>query len=350
MIHRSSIRSLTLPAIAGAMFAAVFTIPAVGALVTTNLFTQLDGSNLSAGAVSNWADQKFDEDGTATNNHQDFGQATTGNQPTAVANFTMPNGTNHTIVDFTRGSVTSSNNSNTGSHYLRGRTGGDVVNGFGGADSAYEVANGLSWFAVFRSDIVTTSTTSNNERQQRQGVLYSSYDSLIDFGTRYINTSGGGGTEQTAELFNAARDGVGGDELGNFYGDVASPASWYITGAVWDLSLGSLTSRFISELQVTLNDDHTLDPWTTPLPTHLSSFLGAISVPGTASWALDGQIAEVLIYNAALSGADFNAVMGYLNGKYFIVPEASPVWFGGLACGAFGLVHIGRRLRKRWAA
>jgi hypothetical protein len=71
-------------------------------------------------------------------------------------------------------------------------------------------------------------------------------------------------------------------------------------------------------------------------------FMGIASVPGTGSQALDGQIAELLVYNAALPQDDFDSVVSYLNNKY-LVPEPSSF----VLLGFTGLSLIGWARRRR---
>ena len=318
-----------------------FSPSGAGPIYTTNLFVQLDGTNLGAdgSAISSWVDQKTDEDGTATDNHQDFGQTTTAKQPTARL-MTMPNGSIQKVVEFNRGLAGSSaNSSSTTSDFLQSSTGG-LGAAFGGADTAWESGgtagdDGMSYFIVYKSRVVTTSGPNASQSQTPLNVAYSNGS---NWGTAYT-TAAGGTIATRPDLFNACaiREHSKSTSL---FGDVAATASWYISGVSWNLDTGVTYSTILQEDQAIKNETLNSGVFTASNGTHTSTFLGAGTTATTNGRHLDGWIAEVLVYKGALSQDDMNSVVQYLDVKY-LIPE--PWSFELVSVAGIGLMLVARR-------
>ncbi|MCC6124060.1 MAG: PEP-CTERM sorting domain-containing protein [Pirellulales bacterium] len=327
-------------------------------LITSSLFVQLDADStsnfvLNGSAVNVWIDKATDgSEGT----HQDFGNNAAANQPALVTGVTMPNGAVRNVVDFTRGAISSSssNSSTTSSDFLVSKVGGASGAFSPGGDAAYSPggtagADGLSWFMVFKSDIITHPVgSSNRHRQARQTLLVSNTSDTAIVNTMTAAMTEGGTTDPDVSLYSAGRDSLGiqsAYETGDAEG--ALTANWYILGTSWDLDSGVLVSRiFQQDGTDTGYVTHSVNAaWTTALPVNTETIIGqrfSTAVNGT-NYAFDGQMAEVLIYHAALNQTDMTTVVDYLNQKYFVIPEPSISIM--LGCAGIGLALFLRRRR-----
>ena len=355
--------------------------------VTDGLFIQLDGSNLGDNAtrVGIWSDQAINEDDSPTNNHQDFGSVNIGqgnlpDQRPVVLVTQMPGGSSHKTLNFVRGALpdppvgtnvsglptssrlTSSLNGEvvvlTGDHNDDGRVdaadyvtwrddpannGGDQgyidwraqfgkISFTAGGDPAYVIGgtpdpDGISWFTVFKNRTVVAPPAGSplgSQRQNRAIIYGGNYQATAGLTTTSFSEDGGAPGDNVPDAWQNVRtptlDGVNhltGNNTGN----------WYISGMSWNMDTGAVQSRYLREGATTLDLTTDSGIWTESTGTHTQSFMGANSVSATSNniSALDGQIAEVLFYKKALNGTDFDAVMAYLNTKYFAAPAGSQI-------------------------
>jgi hypothetical protein len=323
---------------------------------TTGLFVNLNADNatrFSLGGANNdkvavWLD--LATDGITEGTFQNFGNPAELNQPNYISNFVMPNGLPMGVVDFDRGPVPDSpssarpQNSHAESDWLVSQMGGASGPFVGGGDPAYEIGDtpavpdGLSFFVVWKTDIVTnrvpdSDSSSNDARKARQTIL-ASVDANPLLSPQYGREIG----EDTLTTVN-----VGSNTVPNHYSHIRNQLhptdgggfgslnpplvdvtpNWYISAVSANNELGGAT------LFRTLQSDGT-DTGTTSLGSSDFSTLGegavhAMTLIGqavnnataTSSRAFDGQLAEILIYNTALTEMEFGDIFSYLNDKYF---------------------------------
>lgn len=306
-------------------------------LVTGGLFVDLDGSNLGdpGSPVAVWVDKATDlSNGTI----QDFGQENVGNRPT-VASVLMPNNSIHKVVDFNRGTVSGSGSSTSGSQYLVSNLNGATGAFAAGGDPAYQLGgtagdDGLSFFIVYQSDVTTNPTGGGNvARQGRQTMFTSNHDGGMS--NSLVVATGGDDSDGVPNHFSQIR-GEGPGFSGLFAGESDITPNWYISAISWDLDSGDALSRHLQHDGTDTGNLPIADAgWTSAFGAHLQAILGqAADSTGTGNRAFDGRIAELLIYNSALSEADMNGVVSYLNAKYF-VPEP-----GSIVMASFGLIAM----------
>jgi hypothetical protein len=196
-------------------------------------------------------------------------------------------------------------------------------------DGAMDTLN-LSWFVVGRSPDVGP-----EQSFARMGIVGRTflYGTFID--TQAINNAGTVHAREhlggTSWAFRSTRDNDPG--LNN---DVA-----YIIGGFWDGEGSGLleTRRFGSD--GSSFQESVSSPASTAVPVEFDTMrIGNHAVVGGTP--LNGDIAEILIYNTFLNAEDRAAVVSYLNSKYGI-PEPSSVVL--LALGGFALAMFGCRRR-----
>jgi hypothetical protein len=325
-----------------AVFSCLLSAPALAApVITSNLLVDLNGDATtnfltSSGKIQAWYDAA--NDGSAAT-QQDYGlgaSVLTARAPNLTSSFAMPNGTSHAIVDFDRGSVTGTNSGGTTSDYLESKVGGEARQiTYGGAftqggDTAYDNLTGISWFTVVNTDLSAQAADGATNSSGRQQVIRSNTsDSTTRWGSYFLDTANGTvgtpdefDTDFTPEIQSAAR---GGDNVGNptNFGPDAPANQWYIVANSYDAVTGAYTSRFLDQAG---NDTglvtQTLVADPAGIGTHVRTSIGRLPTNPADSGGnyLDGQMAELLIYNSALSNADLNSVVTYLNEKYLINP------------------------------
>jgi hypothetical protein len=286
----------------------------------------LDGSSVlsSGGVVQVW----YDQAGATAADQQDYGVAPGSARSPALVNVQMPNNTFHDVVDFTPAAAPNSD-------FLSSKSGGTVrTTTFGdpfapGSDAAYDSPTGLTWIMVFQNENAALGSRSFFRGDYVQPAV-----STVDIGA-FMSSSGFG--------VNARNDAAA---SGNQITPIASNFNdWYILGGVLDLAADTLQGRLLRQDQTsTTFPALPASLGTTTYAAHVLMTLGSTTQTGSSqdSQAMDGKIAEFLIFNKALSDAEYAQVQGYLNNKYF-VPEPSAYV---LACfGLFGAAWL-RKARR----
>ncbi|MEX0643072.1 MAG: sialidase family protein [Pirellulales bacterium] len=330
--------------------------------VTANLLVNLNGNSVSnfvsdGSLVQVWKD--LEENGIEAS-RQDFGQSDTDRQPTLLAATAVPNtattSIRYNLLQFDRSaSANNGRSSGTDSDLLKGKDAATPrpVN-YGdsftvGPDAAYEAANaptGVTWFVVYRS---TDDTVINNNNGLQGGTSTSRWGQQAIVDAQYSDGSIPGGGKNNWGLF--AADGTDADthvNLLNHIRDIAgneidhpnesidngtsanmSVSTWYMAANSYDpvngIFCSVVTTPDGSGGIATLVDLTTTN--TALVNTHgigdgqenLNIALGELAhaAGGNNDWSFDGLLAEVLIYNTALSTTDFDLVADYLNDKYF---------------------------------
>lgn len=153
--------------------------------------------------------------------------------------------------------------------------------------------------------------------------------------------------------FNWGAFGNSGDSLvfhgrgGSFQGASVNVPSgeWLVFTGVLDGSAGTDNVINTVELLETGASATTTTTGALTFGTHQRTTIGARPDFAAGDW-LDGEIAELLVYNTALSGVQQAAVQDYLRTKFSAVPEPS-TWALGLM-GFIGLLLVnGRRQRRK---
>ncbi|MBN2577761.1 MAG: autotransporter-associated beta strand repeat-containing protein [Pirellulales bacterium] len=287
---------------------------------------RLDGSSVaeSGGLVQVWYDQAFTV-GNENATQQDFGVESTqiDNMPMLTSHAFATDTMN--VLDFDRGTTTKS--SSPTSDYLSSKLGGQARTAtFGdgftpGADSAYDtVSDGLSWFIVFKDDIVTSSGSggSSTGRQTLFRTISTNYTTDL-WGSATQDTGNDPDTDQV-EMFSQVRTSSG--AVNHISANITS--QWYIIGSSWDPVTGAFTTVMYDETGSQVGSFSSNTATNSDTATHVLSRIGLLpsaTVPpgsNSSSYAFDGQMAEILVYDTALDSAGMTAVTDYLNEKYFL--------------------------------
>jgi hypothetical protein len=249
--------------------------------VTNNLLVALQSSSAMKdgdGGVAIWPDA------ASLGGWQDFSQIATNNRPVIIST-NMPNGKTLPVLDFTQANV----------HHLEL-----------GATPTFET-NTLTWFAVFKPDMAGAGNT--------RTLLSSAYTD-VDYlwGTLISGTTG---------AFTSFSRTSGGTMMSaSFQPDVSN--QWFVMSGTWNGRSESLNGNAAqSVIGRLLAQDR--KPYANATVTgvnalpagHRMTRIGRLSGGEDTSRLFDGQMAELLIYNTALSAADADAVMEYLDLKYF---------------------------------
>jgi hypothetical protein len=300
--------------------------------ITAGLFVELNGENLTtAAALSIWTDQQSSSPGT----FQNFVQSDAFRQPSAVLNHVMPNSLEANVVNFARGPYSANQNSNnnansTRTDFLRSVAGGDNNSTTIGTDTAYEL-NKLTYFVVFQLNLADT----NTDRRPQQSVLSSDYTDVSSAYATVTHNAGydANGGPLTAggqpDLYSAVRGNPGATELGAGVADVPV-GTWYIAATSWDTDSGDARMVLYDHLGNVTERSLNTGSFVDGLDGHLNTSLGAgtnTGGSGTRMQGLEGNIAELLMYDTALGTTDMNKVINYLNTKYFgaatVLPEGA---------------------------
>jgi hypothetical protein len=251
--------------------------------VTNNLLVALQGSSsmtTAGGGVAIWPDS------APLGGWQDFSQTVTDNQPVLVT-ADLPNGHAFPVLDFTQSNL---------NHLELGVT------------PSLET-NTLTWFVVFKPDMAGVGNT--------RTLLSSAYTD-VDYlwGTLISGTTG---------AFTSFSRTSGGTMMSAAFQPAVSN-QWFAMSGIWNGTAEALNGNGVQSLiGRLLAQDRT--PYANATVTgvnalpsgHRMTRIGRLSGGEDTSRLFDGQMAELLIYNTALSAADADAVMEYLDRKYFTV-------------------------------
>ncbi|MEX0642642.1 MAG: PEP-CTERM sorting domain-containing protein [Pirellulales bacterium] len=293
--------------------------------VTDGLFVELNGENLSAGALTTWQDQANDGN---VGTYQNYVQTTATRQPSVVLDVTMPNGLTANVVTFDRGTTTGTNNSSTNSDYLRSVAGGDNTSTTVGADPAYKLS-ALTYFTVFQSTLTPALAGDARDNQMVIGANHTGANATWVTQTLRDGYDPDGALLApggTPDLYSAIRDDpVLLGQVGRGTGGSVQNR-WYIAATSWDIANGGTRIVIRDDQGNVVDKAFTVNAFPSGLNDHIMTTLGAHSsgsnTPSTTTGqGLTGGIAELLIYNTALDESEMNDVLGYLNNKYFV---ASP--------------------------
>nr|MDA3925784.1 hypothetical protein [Kiritimatiellia bacterium] len=257
--------------------------------VTNNLLVALQGSSSltnSDGSVSVWADN------ASLGGWQDFSQSVSDDQPWLLTT-NMPNGQPFTILDFAESEAP----------YLEL-----------GETSAL-VTNTLTWFTVFRPEKAGGGTT-RSILCTAGAVETAGGPSVQDY--QWGSFMNGG--DAAARLF--VRNSEAAMKTADFLPDNTN--QWFVmcgnwngtTGAMNGNAAGTLTGRLLAEDRTAFNNIVITDT-DADVVSHIMTRIGRLANIYDNTRVFDGQIAEILIYNTALSSPDTEAVMEYLDLKYF---------------------------------
>jgi hypothetical protein len=318
--------------------------------------------------VMSWYDQLVDNTDatTLTATAQDFGQDIIARRP-SLTQVQMPSGRSHWVVDLQGGppvptlaeaenydylankvataprttdntiAVTASQTVPTGGFNagLTPNSSGIYPGSPGHGDPAFE-NNGVSWAVVVRthSDIITTPAFSNQHilvsGSAWHGQNHRSFFADVAPDDNVFNLRAGTREGSQGSTTNAPVDGPN-----------VTAETWYITAmSSGDFDNLFASNNFTAKVLKAGDDVGTMTGTLTrtalsignPLSGNIGMRIGLPnlnnSTSNTIPW-LNGQIAEVLIWNTKLSEADLQSVVVELNNKYFVPAAAQPGDFNG---------------------
>ncbi|WP_442482425.1 hypothetical protein [Aeoliella sp. SH292] len=296
--------------------------------VTSDLLIQLDGTNttLVSGGVQEWNNQV-----SVAGSPASFTAPASGNRPALLTAETMPNGSQHNVLSFSKGgSGTSAPSISTGDHLAAGPS------------VAFNDLKTLTVFTVFKTNSLAPAGNSVGQKEQvvfgSNHFVPSTASSTIGWSHTIEDDFDSAATgDQPALMPQFRQSGALNEPFTD--PDLApasvSPATWYVVASRFNgsevdvngLSAFSTTSMVLTpgtspNSLITAVKSRTAmgeHEWTD----HVRFTIGknpATSGGSSTRGFLDGQIAEILVYGDTLSEADFNAVSGYLAQKY-LIPE-----------------------------
>ena len=256
--------------------------------VTNNLLVALQSSSAMQDdndGVAIWPDA------AALGGWQDFSQIAANVRPVIIST-DMPNGKTLPVLDFTQANL---------NHLELGVT------------PTFET-NTLTWFMVFKPDMAGVGNTC--------ALLCSAYAYGAGTSESSLNYLWGAWISGTTGDFQPfARSDAGSLKAANFQPTVSN--QWFVLSGTWIGSAEALNGHAAQSLTGRLlAQDRTAYANLTvsgvnALPTgHKMTRIGRLSNIADTSRLFDGQMAEILIYDTALSAADTEAVMEYLDRKY----------------------------------
>lgn len=261
---------------------------AVTTPVTNNLLVSLQSSSAvkdDSDGVAIWPDA------ASLGGWQDFSQIAANDRP-VITSTDMPNGKLLPVLDFTQANL----------HHLEL-----------GVTPAFET-NTLTWFVVFKPDMASVGTT--------RALLCSSYTSGAGSSDSSLNYLWGTWLSATLGDFQSfARSDTGSLKAASYIPVVSN--QWFVMSGTWngsDASLNgnaaqSLTGRLRAQNRAAYSDVTVSGVNALPAG-HKMTRIGRLANIADTSRLFDGQMAEILIYDTALSPADADAVMEHLDRKY----------------------------------
>jgi hypothetical protein len=256
--------------------------------VTNNLLVSLQSSSAMKDdydGVAIWPDA------ASRGGWQDFSQIVANDRP-VLTSMKMPNGKTLPVLDFTQANL---------NHLELGVT------------PALET-NTLTWFAVFKPDMAGVGNT--------RTLLCSAYTygaGSSDSSLNYLWGTWISGT--TGDFQSFARSDAGSLKAANFQPTVSN--QWFVMSGIWNgrtealngHAAQSVTGRLLAQDR-TAYADMTVSGVNALPAGHKMTRVGRLSSIADTSRLFDGQMAEILIYDTALSAADTEAVTEYLDRKY----------------------------------
>jgi hypothetical protein len=279
-----------------AAIAGNFSLPTqveAASLPTSGLVMALDGSGVSTtgGIVSGWTDET---------GPQRFASAF--NSPTLTTGVVFPNGTTHSVVSF---------------------------NGTSGVALNNAPALSLQTLAVY----VVGDTNAN----QTSGEFVTNYSH-----TSQSNGWAVGNSDTSAGQLKWFSGPDGSDTLGGTTGLHVTPGQYYLIDMTADPTAGKTASTFnLSGTHSASEASYGSGTNSIPYAGSEAPAIGFLNAFGGLQ-GLNGNVAEVLVYNTSLPGYNAAAVTSYLEAKYF-TPEPSSFVLLGLA----GVVVAGGAVARR---
>jgi len=257
--------------------------------VTNDLLIALEGSSAntnSTNTVAIWSDN------SSFGGWQDFNQPVAALRPTLITT-DMPNGKTRPVLDFDESAAP----------YLEL-----------GETSAL-VTNTLTWFVVFRPEKAGENTT--RSILCTAGAIDTAGGSSVQ---NYLWGSFMNGANAAARLF--VRNSNTDMKTADFLPDNTN--QWFVMSGNWNGTTGTMngnaagtfTGRLLAEDRTAFNNIVMSDT-DADVVSHIMTRIGHLANLYDPTRVFDGQIAEILVYNTALSTTDTEAVMNYLDLKYF---------------------------------
>lgn len=258
--------------------------------VTNNLLVALQsGATVTnaTGRVAYWLDS------ASAGGWQDFSQMTNAWQP-APTQATMPSSRPCEVLDFTA--------ANTNCLEM-------------GSSAASMDTNTWSWFIVFKPDFCGGGTA--------RILMRSAYTYTANPTTTGASTLWGSYLDSAATFNPHTRTSAGG--ISTPYFTPRATNQWFVMAAVWNGTAGALNGNAATSIMSFLrSEQHVLYTVSVGTSTNNASanptvhLLTRIGANSDYAGPFDGQMAEILIYNTALSAADVERVLTYLEGRYLI--------------------------------
>jgi hypothetical protein len=260
----------------------------LAAPITSNLVLELKASagvTQSAGLVSDWADQ-----------------STQGNSVSQGGADTLKP---QLITGVTNGSATFD--------VIRFDGTSDVLSRTSGVSNLPTSSTGGTIFLVYRTS--AAAGTFQNAYGIGVGTDANRISSGLSVGTSWSTRTrtGTAGAAGSTSSVSSAEAGGGGVPLAN---------AFYVQAAVWDGSGGAtnqLSKLLLPNGSIVTGADTGGFPAAAFVPTQLN--IGMLQTTPSAGTTLQGDIAELLVYNVALSADEQAAVFNYLGTAYGVVPE-----------------------------